>query len=170
MSQTDQQEQKKHIEMINEVAATVEIVDVKFTNFSARFDRTADLGQMAVSLKHRGSASIEGTEQPRIVVLADFVMEAYSDPNVVERPCIEIQAQLVLTYNSPKAAEFDSEHLDAFAQGNGIYNAWPYWREFVQSATARLGLPPFTVPSLKPKIIAHKRADVDDAAKASGKK
>jgi preprotein translocase subunit SecB len=31
---------------------------------------------------------------------------------------------------------------------NGIYNIWPYWREYVQTTTSRLGLPPLTLPVL----------------------
>jgi preprotein translocase subunit SecB len=37
-------------------------------------------------------------------------------------------------------------HLDAFAKTNAVFNAWPYWREFVQSTTVRMGLPPLVTP------------------------
>lgn len=43
------------------------------------------------------------------------------------------------------AATFTEEELDSFAKINGIYHAWPYWREFVQSSTARAGLPGLTL-------------------------
>ena len=41
----------------------------------------------------------------------------------------------------------NDEHLHAFSATNGVFNAWPYWREFVQNTTARMGLPtPVIVP------------------------
>jgi len=36
-----------------------------------------------------------------------------------------------------------------FAETNGLYNAWPYWREFVQNTAARMSLPGLTVPVLR---------------------
>ncbi len=33
-----------------------------------------------------------------------------------------------------------------FASLNGVFNAWPYFREFLQSATTRMGLPQFVLP------------------------
>jgi len=43
------------------------------------------------------------------------------------------------------ASTFSDEEIDSFAKINGIYHAWPYWREFVQSSTARAGLPGLTL-------------------------
>ncbi len=42
------------------------------------------------------------------------------------------------------------EEIDEFAQFNVPYTVWPYWRELVQSLTVRMGLPPLTLPLLKP--------------------
>ncbi len=39
----------------------------------------------------------------------------------------------------------DVEDVRAFADFNATYNAWPYWREFVQSMAVRMGLPPVIV-------------------------
>jgi hypothetical protein len=33
-----------------------------------------------------------------------------------------------------------------FAGLNGVFNAWPYFREFLQSATTRMGIPQFVLP------------------------
>lgn len=34
------------------------------------------------------------------------------------------------------------QHVVAFHGGNAIFNCWQYFREFIQSATARMGFPP----------------------------
>jgi hypothetical protein len=39
---------------------------------------------------------------------------------------------------------------------NPIYHSWPYWREFVQSMSSRMGFPALTVPLLE--IAAQKTA------------
>jgi hypothetical protein len=44
--------------------------------------------------------------------------------------------------------EVDVEDVRAFAEYNSTFNAWPYWREFVQSMCARMGLPQVVVPVL----------------------
>lgn len=49
-------------------------------------------------------------------------------------------------------ADLSNECLAEFSQ-NAIHNAWPYWREYVQSTCARCGvpqieIPPFTLPKL----------------------
>jgi len=36
--------------------------------------------------------------------------------------------------------------LEEFGRYNVGYHIWPYWREYVQNACARLGLPPIPVP------------------------
>lgn len=56
---------------------------------------------------------------------------------------VSVKATIELSYRA--TAKFENEELEAFSRINGIYHAWPYWREFVQSATARAGLPPLTL-------------------------
>ncbi len=43
----------------------------------------------------------------------------------------------------------DAEMLSAFGK-NAVFHVWPYWREAVHSACAKLRLPPITIPMLKP--------------------
>ena len=57
-----------------------------------------------------------------------------------------ITASFVLIYSASSLGEFTDEQIEAFAKTSGIYNAWPYWREFAQSTAARMGLPPVMVP------------------------
>jgi preprotein translocase subunit SecB len=43
--------------------------------------------------------------------------------------------------------------LDAFVTRTATDDVWPYWREFVQSMTTRMGLPPMTIPTLDLQVI-----------------
>jgi hypothetical protein len=50
----------------------------------------------------------------------------------------------IMTSSPPE--EMREALFTAFAAVNGRYNAWPYIREFFQSATARMGIQPLVVP------------------------
>lgn len=39
--------------------------------------------------------------------------------------------------------------VKAFKDGNAIFNAWPYFREYLQNNLQRMGLPPLTAPFLR---------------------
>lgn len=66
---------------------------------------------------------------------------------------LTIEAQFALRYSCEDGAQIGRKELDCFAQVNGPYNAWPYWRELVQSACGKAGLAGITVPVFRPKAI-----------------
>ena len=59
---------------------------------------------------------------------------------------MSIECSFLLTYSAPSVGDLTPGNLEAFAQINGIFNAWPYWREFVQNMAARMGLPQLVIP------------------------
>lgn len=62
---------------------------------------------------------------------------------------VRIRSEFLVIYRIEGLSGFSSKELTAFASLNGRFNAWPYWREFVQSSLPRMGLPPFVVPPFK---------------------
>lgn len=66
-----------------------------------------------------------------------------------EGPALAIEATYSLDYSltapPPPPAE-RARFFGAFAEVNATFNAWPFLRELVQSVTARMGLPPLTLP------------------------
>ncbi|CAN5895734.1 hypothetical protein BH23PLA1_BH23PLA1_24560 [soil metagenome] len=64
-------------------------------------------------------------------------------------PVVAIECGFVLIYAVPSFEELDDEGLKAFARTSGVFNAWPYWREFVQSACTRLAVPTLRVPTFR---------------------
>ncbi|OTP69474.1 hypothetical protein PAMC26577_31015 [Caballeronia sordidicola] len=61
----------------------------------------------------------------------------------------ELEAEFRCTYlvQGIKGNELDQDGLKEFAQTNVAYHFWPYWRELIQSMTARVKLPIPTLPS-----------------------
>lgn len=58
-------------------------------------------------------------------------------------PAIEFKATYLADYAVKESLE--QEEVDSFAEQHVGFHIWPYWREFVQSSCARLGLPPLVV-------------------------
>jgi len=57
-----------------------------------------------------------------------------------------IWARFELNYSVPPEVELNEGLLEEFAKSNGVFNAWSYWREFVQNTLVRMELPPFPLP------------------------
>lgn len=66
-----------------------------------------------------------------------------------EAICFEIEATILLAYDIPNGESFPDESVAAFSSTNAIYNAWPYWREYVHASVRRAEYPPLIVPVLR---------------------
>ncbi len=84
-----------------------------------------DLKAAAVNIKVKLGATYEGEEakDPAISVFASFLVN------------------YVVTEKFPTR-----EALSSVVERMAMLHIWPYWREFVQTMTSRMGLPPFPVP------------------------
>lgn len=69
-----------------------------------------------------------------------------ADSSQSEEAIAWVQATYELHYRLPPDFEGSDEALTAFAETNGVFNAWPYFREFVQNSLTRMGLPPIFLP------------------------
>ena len=96
-----------------------------------------------------------------ILVFPTFKMEARLEKSKDSSPNIVIEAEFLLIYEIKNLEGIKKDNIEAFGRINGIYNAWPYWREFVQDTIARMGLPRLTVPVFRlgpsPEAIKKKR-------------
>lgn len=61
-------------------------------------------------------------------------------------PAVLLVATFVLNYKIDSFDGLTDDNLRVFANTNGVFNAWPYWREFVQNMTVRMGIPPIVAP------------------------
>lgn len=79
-------------------------------------------------------------------VFPHFLLVVKRHEGSPEELLVRIEARFALTYALSSQQDLSEENYDAFGQRNAVYNAWPYWREFVQSTTVRMGLPALTLP------------------------
>jgi len=68
---------------------------------------------------------------------------------------LRIEALFVLQYEVSSFEGLRRPNIDAFGELNGLYNVWPYWREYVQSTTVRMGLPPLIIPVFRPLDVSE---------------
>lgn len=68
------------------------------------------------------------------------------EPDPENPPEVDIEAMFELTYSLQETDGISERDLEHFAFLNATFNAWPYWRELVQSLTVKAGLPPLVVP------------------------
>ena len=113
------------------------------------------------------------SETKPCVVQAEFSIRVYYEEQETddEEPAILVKAHYELVYTI--VGERGAIHTEQDELTNAIHeiaaqNAWPYWREFVQSQTVRMGLPAFPMPILNPDIDNHKTKTVQ--SKAQGPK
>lgn len=135
---------------IQKIAQVISIRDVTPVQFSANLrgplrDRAMDDIPQAILVRARRA---EPVETEIVLSIVEFVFRAYFGDD----PALEVQGGLVVAYEGPPEviATFDSGDLDAFAEVNGTYTAWPFVRELVGSSAARLGVTGVLLPVWRP--------------------
>lgn len=62
------------------------------------------------------------------------------------------ECSLVATYRLQEGYRPAHAVLNAFHKANAVFNCWPYFREFVQSSSLRMSIPPPPVPFLRVQV------------------
>ena len=85
----------------------------------------------------------------QIVVLIQFALRGELEPASGEQD-FGLEATFGLTYHVDDPIVLDQAFAQQFAQQGALFQIWPYWREFVHSASTRAGLPPLNIPAITP--------------------
>jgi len=133
----------------------------------------------ALSLEHQCSTEVLSHDKEKKLssILCNFRVAAFSS-TVTDKPVMKIEAVFCTSYihKSLPDESPDDDLIDLIDQFdywqycfmiNPISNTWPYWREFVQSISTRMGFPALTVPLLE---IALKKSVVKKARHQAAKK
>jgi len=137
-------ERKKPISPGLLVSGRVQIRDVRLINCKCDQKPVATAGKKSYNIATSTDVQLD-KDHGFIVVIAKFHFEAIVEKKSRE-PAMTIDASFVLTYRIESFEGLTREGFKQLANLNGIYNAWPYWREFVQNMIGRMGLPPLTMP------------------------
>jgi hypothetical protein len=126
-----------------------------------------------LSLEHKGSTKVLSydTKKEISLILCNFCVSAFSSVEP-DKLVMKIEASFCTSFTdistNDESADKDLNDFEKLASDyfvhslliNPIINAWPYWREFVQSMSARMGFPALTVPlwGIAPKKSGTKKA------------
>lgn len=142
-----------NIQLAKEVAKHVQLrtIVLKSAHIESFVAPDAVPQVLSVSQQHRCSFEEKKLSESReIHVSAEFRFVAEEESSTENSDVVKLEAVFVLVYSLPVEAEFADRCLKYFAELNGAYNAWPYWRELVQTATGRIGLGGIMVPVFHP--------------------
>lgn len=140
--------------------AEVEIEDVRLVeaNVATKVRSPSDTGAVDLLVNRTAEISEHQEENGTFFVVATMRAQLSSE-QAKEDALVSIETRFELQYRLPEGFQADPETLTAFAETNGIYNAWPYWREFVQSMFVRMGLPPLVLPLLRAREMMEKTGE-----------
>lgn len=137
---------------VRDVIAAVQLSDVRLKESSAktRVRDVRDIRDAKVSISH--GTKIIGRSDDSFIVGARLSarVDAAGTAGEPDAP-VSVDVTLALTYSLPAAPSFPVEVLEEFARVNGAFNAWPYWREYVQTTLSRMNLPPLVLPVFRVK-------------------
>ncbi len=145
---------------LKELIAEVEIEDVRLVeaNVATKVRSPSDTGAVDLLVNRTAEISEHQEENGTFFVVA--TMRAQLVPEEAKgEPLVSIETSFELQYRLPEGFHVDPQTLTTFAETNGLYNVWPYWREFVQSTFVRMGLPPLVLPLLRAREVMEKTGE-----------
>jgi hypothetical protein len=131
------------------VARALIIREVRLVAFSAESssDSVSDVPKVSVSMGFTKPDVAYSNKAVTITTTFRFRLDdAAISRSAAASPVVAIAATTQLSYLVNPHARLNADDLADFATVNAPFNAWPYWREFVQSSLNRLGLPPIALP------------------------
>lgn len=145
MPDSDAQREAESAQKAKPVSDRVQILEIRLLESRAeqkRFDE--DLPKRLT--QQIGIETHVDKDRSLLSVFPHFMLVVKRHEGSPEELLVRIEARFALTYTLASQENLSEENYEAFGQRNGVYNAWPYWREFVQSTTVRMGLPALTLP------------------------
>jgi len=126
------------------VSERVQLKDVRLISCKCAQTPVATLGKKAYDINYSTEVQVD-KKNGYVIVTAKFHFEAFTESKT-QKPVIFIDASFLLAYKIENFEGLTQKGFEQFANLNGIYNAWPYWREFVQNTVTRMGLPSLSIP------------------------
>jgi len=147
------------------VSDRVQLKDVRLINCKCDQTPEATLGKKAYDINYSTEVQVD-KKNGYVIVTAKFHFEAFTESKT-QKPAIFVDASFLLAYKIENFEGLTQKGFEQFANLNGIYNACPYWREFVQNTVTRMGLPSLSIPvfrivqstakkSVKKKVVRKK--------------
>ena len=133
------------LKKIASLISSVELNDVRLVESSVKtvIRSPKDAGDVDITFK--AGAKVDAPPTAGV-----FYVLATAEMNIALRQtkvsAVSVRAAYELKYHLPGKLKTNAKDLNKFAQVNGIFNAWPFFREFIQNSFERMHLPSMTLP------------------------
>lgn len=137
-------------EAIRSVSRASRLLDVNISRFSGEATRPV-VGLQAYGLRQRMAFRGARHEAPPELVIASAEFE-FTVHDTDSTLLLTVKGAAFVVYALARAPDdgISEDAISEFAEANGLYHAWPFLRELVSSATARLGLSGVLLPIWTP--------------------
>ncbi|AQT67246.1 hypothetical protein STSP2_00389 [Anaerohalosphaera lusitana] len=154
------------VSLAAEASERVELVDVRLMQCSGELISFPEDGTNEFEVTGSTSEQLD-TEENLIFVSVNLSLDAVKENG---EDLAQICSEFLLVYRVEDWEGLSPEHFSAFADYNGVFNSWPYWRELVQNMAGRLQLPSLTLPTYRFGYLLPKERSIGKKAKdtASG--
>ena len=132
----------RHVEIrsVGLVAASVE----------TSFDPVRPPDELRLVQRYRANHDLREKHPDHVFIRIDLEFEGFEADDDGPR-VLFLKASYQIVYDLEDAATYPEDALEHFAELNGPYNAWPYWRELVQTVTGRVGVDSTVIPVFRPE-------------------
>lgn len=72
------------------------------------------------------------------------------ESGATDDPVFSVNGLFIAKYILADGPDFTEDDLQVFARVNGPFSVYPYWREFLASSSARMGVPHIVPPQFNP--------------------
>jgi hypothetical protein len=148
-----------------EIQRRAELTDIRVTHCNANgFEGAEQSFQGPLKLGMRSDSKVHSFSPGRLQVSISIDFEA-KDSSQEAKVVFLLGLGFLLAYELEGEYLPSPDQLDAFKDGNAIFNCWPFARELAQNLTMRMGLavPPIplfrVVPKIDPVAIEHPPGD-----------
>jgi hypothetical protein len=147
------------VQQASRLIAVVQLADIRLVEVHSKNPRLPDEND-EIMLFHRHVSKTPAAHDAGSPIEIHVVLKARVAPSAEDpEPFFEVSARFELTYLVPENFEATDAELKAFGDSNAVYNAWPYFREVVQSMAARMSLPSIVLPVYRVPLVAASDAE-----------
>lgn len=139
------QKTKSPLELALTVSDRIELDSIRLMGCKCELLRMVGPGKKAFEIERESDSKMDVSTN-RVLVTTSFTLKTFESETDSDNPDIIIQATFLLIYRATTLEGITEEAIKFFGESNGIFNAWPYWREFTQNTITRMNLPPLTMP------------------------
>jgi hypothetical protein len=135
---------------LRQLVASVQLTDVRLIDavVRTRVRHPTDVATPVLVTTH-GTKVIQRLDDGFIIAASLMAQVVSVGEELSQNSPIFMNITYTLQYGVENAKRFSDDVLQEFARVNGTFNAWPYLREYVQTTSSRMNLPPLMVPVLR---------------------